>query len=153
MQTIERTITVPTPLARVWNYLVDFTNTEEWDPPTETTTRVTGDGEIGTVYRNVSSLMGHDVETEYRVADVQPQRLFRLEGENSAMTLRDTITFEGDETGTTVTYHAEFHPKGATKLLEPLLPLGLKRLGDKTSDQLETCLRDLAGAPTSQENT
>lgn len=153
MQTIERTITVPTPLARVWGYLVDFTNTEEWDPPTETTTRVTGDGAVGTVYRNVSSLMGHGVETEYTVVDVEPLRLFRLEGENSTMKLRDTITFEGDDTGTTVTYHAEFQPKGATKLLEPLLPLGLKRLGDKTSDQLESCLRDLAGAPTSQENT
>lgn len=45
------------------------------------------------------------------------------------------------------------HPKGATKLLEPLLPLGLKRLGDKTSDQLETCLRALAGAPSSQESS
>lgn len=42
MQTIERTITVPTPLARAWGYLVDFTNTEEWDPPTGTTTRVAG---------------------------------------------------------------------------------------------------------------
>jgi len=147
VQTIERTITIPTPLARVWEYLVDFTNTEEWDPPTKTTTRVTGDGAVGTVYRNVSTLMGHDVETEYTVVDVQPQHLFRLEGENSAMTLRDTITFDGDETGTTVTYHAEFHPKGAAKLLEPLLPRGLKRLGDKTSDQLETCLRELAPNP------
>jgi hypothetical protein len=42
VQTIERTIPVPTPLARAWGYLVDFTNTEERDPPTETTTRVAG---------------------------------------------------------------------------------------------------------------
>lgn len=144
MQTIERTITVPTPLTRVWDYLLDFTRTEEWDPPTKSTTRVTGDGGVGTVYRNVTSLLGHDVESEYTVVDVEPRRLLRLEGENSGMKLRDTITFEGDDAGTTITYRAEFHPKGATKLLEPVLPLGLKRLGDKTSDQLEACLRDLA---------
>lgn len=151
MQSIERTITVPTPLPRVWDYVVDFTRTEEWDPPTKSTIRVAGDGGVGTVYRNVSSLLGHDVESEYTVVDVQPQRLFRLEGENSAMKLRDTITFEGDETGTTLTYRAEFHPQGATKLLEPLLPLGLKRLGDKTSDQLETCLRDLQDQGTASD--
>jgi uncharacterized protein YndB with AHSA1/START domain len=151
VQTIERTITVPTPLARVWDYLVDFTRTEEWDPPTKSTSRVSGDGGVGTVYRNISSLMGRDVTSDYTVVDVEPRRLLRLEGENSSMKLRDTIRFEGDEAGTTVTYRAEFHPQGAAKLMEPLLPLGLKRLGDKTSDRLADCLRGLATTPTQEE--
>ncbi|PWN01993.1 polyketide cyclase [Nocardioides silvaticus] len=145
MQTIERTISVPTPLAQVWDYLLDFTNTEEWDPPTESTTRVTGDGGVGTVYRNVTSMLGNKVETKYTVAEVVPHRTLRLEGENSSMKLHDTISFSSDEGGTTVTYRAEFEPTGAAKLVEPLMPLGLKRLGDKTADQLEECLRQLPG--------
>lgn len=144
MQTIERTISVPTPLATVWDYLVDFTNSEEWDPPTKSTTRLEGDGGVGTVYRNVSRILGNDVETDYTVAEVEPHRTFRLKGENSSMKLHDTITFAGDEAGTTITYRAEFQPTGAAKLVEPLLPLGLKRLGDNTADQLEECLRRLS---------
>lgn len=144
MPTIERTITVPTPLSRVWDYLTDFTTTEEWDPPTKSTTRTTGDGGVGTVYHNVTTMLGREVETDYTVAEVQPQRLFRLEGRSSSMRLHDTMSFTGDETGTTLTYRAEFEPTGAAKLIEPLLPLGLKRLGDKTADQLEECLQGLA---------
>ncbi|WP_183092734.1 SRPBCC family protein [Nocardioides stalactiti] len=146
MKTIERTIAVPTPIQRVWEYVVDFTTTEEWDPPTETTVRVSGDGGVGTVYRNVSRLLGNEVESEYTVVARDELRLFQLEGANGGMRLRDTITFEGDASGTTLTYRAEFHPRGALKLVEPLLPLGLKRLGDRTSDQLETCLRELAAS-------
>ena len=144
MKTVERTITVPVGIQRVWDYVVDFTNTVEWDPPTETTVRTLGDGGVGTVYRNVSKVLGSEVETDYTVAELQELKLFQLEGANSGMELRDTITFDGDEISTTLTYHAEFHPKGMLKLVEPLMPLGLKRLGDKTSDQLETCLRGLS---------
>lgn len=146
MQTIERTITVPTPLPRVWEYLVDFTRTEEWDPPTRSTTRISGDGGVGTVYRNVSALLGREIETDYTVVELDPGRVFRLNGVNGGMELRDTMTFDGDDAGTTLTYRSEFHPQGATKLLEPLLPLGLERLGDKTADQLEARLRDLASS-------
>jgi hypothetical protein len=42
-----------------------------------------------------------------------------------------------------VQYHAEFHPQGAAKLVQPLLPLGLKKLGDDSAQQLERCLRRL----------
>jgi len=144
MQIIERTIAVPIATQRVWDYVVDFTNTVEWDPPTESTVRVRGDGGVGTVYRNVSKVLGNSVETEYTVVQVDECQLFQLEGTNGGMRLRDTISFSGDESGTTLTYEAEFHPRGVLKVVEPLLPLGLKRLGDKTSDQLESCLRDLS---------
>jgi hypothetical protein len=89
MQSVERTITVDKPLDLVRAYLADFTNTEEWDPPTRRTVRESGTGGVGTVYQ------------------------------------------------------AEFHPHSFTKLLEPLLPLGLKRPADKTEDQMEQKLREL----------
>jgi uncharacterized protein YndB with AHSA1/START domain len=147
VQTIERTITVPTALSRVWDYLVDFRNTEEWDPPTRSTARVLGDGEVGTVYRNVSTMLGREIVSEYTVVDLEPRRLLRLEGANPGMKLRDTVTFAGTDGGTTVTYRAEFHPQGMTRIVAPLLPIALKRLGDKTARQLDTCLRELSDRP------
>lgn len=143
MQAIERTVTVDQPLEKVWNFLSDFTTTEQWDPPTTSTVREPGDGGVGTVYRNRSKLVGREVEILYMVVDCDPGRCLQLRGETSAMTMLDTMTFEGGEASTTVTYRAEFQPQGGARLVEPILPLGLKRLGDKSQDQLKATLADL----------
>lgn len=143
MPQIERTVTVAKPLSEVWEYLVDFTNTESWDPPTQSTTRVSGDGGVGTVYKNVSRMLGRDVEVEYTVLDVEPQRLFRLAGKTSSMDLLDTMTFEETDGQVSVTYTAEFTPHGAAKLAEPLMPIGLKKIGDDAAEQMESCLQAL----------
>jgi uncharacterized protein YndB with AHSA1/START domain len=125
MPKIERTMTVQKPLDQVWAYLTDFTNTEEWDPPTVSTTRISGDGGVGTVYRNVSKILGREVEIEYTVVDLEPRSVLRLRGTTSSMEMLDTIRFAESPDGVTVTYTAEFDPQGAAKLVEPLLPLGL----------------------------
>lgn len=44
MPTLERTITVDTPLDAVWAFLTDFTTTERWDPPTVSTELASGSG-------------------------------------------------------------------------------------------------------------
>ena len=131
MPSIERTITVSTPLERVWTFLTDFTTTEQWDPPTQSTTLVSGAGGVGSVYKNISRILGHDTEIEYTVVELESMSVFRLEGNTSSMTMLDTMSFEKGAGGTTVIYTAEFNPEGAAKLIEPLMPLGLKKIGDR----------------------
>lgn len=143
MAHVERSIVVQKPLDRVWDYLTDFTNTEEWDPPTVSTTRLSGDGGVGTVYRNVSKMLGNEVEIDYTVSAVDPMSRFEVKGKTSHVDLHDTITFDSDGTTTVVTYRAEIKPEGAAKLAEPLLPLGLKKLGDEAEEQMTRCLRQL----------
>lgn len=143
MPKIEREVTVHKSLDQVWDYLTDFTNTEEWDPPTVTTDRVSGDGSVGTVYKNVSKALGKEVEATYTVVEVEPKRLFRLRGEASSMQLLDTITFEEGAGTVTVRYTAEFDPQGVAKLLEPLMPLGLKKLGDDAAKSMQAALERL----------
>ena len=144
MPSIERTVTVSTPLERVWAFLTDFTTTEQWDPPTVSTSLASGDGGVGSVYRNVSSILGHDTEIEYTVVEVEPMKTFRLEGTASSMAMLDTMTFAEEGGRTTVTYTAEFKPEGATRLLEPLMPLGLKKLGDDAAESMQRELERLA---------
>lgn len=143
MADLERTITTDADPQRVWEFLSDFTTTEQWDPPTRSTVRVSGDGGVGTVYRNTSAMLGKDVEVDYTVVEHDAPRRLRLRGTTSSMELLDTITVEPDGTGSKVVYHAEFSLQGAAKLAEPLLPLGLKKLGDDAAEQLEQCLRRL----------
>lgn len=143
MPTVERTLTVDQPVTKVLDYLADFTRTEEWDPPTRSTTRTSGDGGVGTTYHNVSRLLGKDNEVEYVVVAHEPPRLLRLESESGPIWMTDTITLEETGAGTTVTYHLDVRPQGAARLAEPLLPLGLRKLADDTIASLEECLRRL----------
>jgi len=140
MPSIERTLSVDVPLERVWTFLTDFTTTEEWDPPTVSTTLVSGDGDVGSVYRNVSKILGRETEIDYTVVEREPMTLFRLAGRTSSMTMLDTMEFEQIGDRTRVTYTAEFKPEGVAKLIEPLMPLGLKKLGD---DAAESIVREL----------
>lgn len=144
MQEIERTIVVEGgDRGRIWDYLADFTTTESWDPPTQSTVRVSGDGGVGTIYRNVSKILGSETEVTYTVVAHEAPRRLELDGTAGSMKLHDEITVEQDGDRVSVTYRAEFHPQGVAKLAEPLLPLGLKKLGDDAARQMEQCLRQL----------
>jgi uncharacterized protein YndB with AHSA1/START domain len=142
--TVERTIEVDQPVAKVWAYVSDFRTTEEWDPPTVSTERTSGDGGVGTTYHNVSTFLGHETEVDYRVTEFVPESRFQLAGDaGKSLDLLDTITVEPTATGTRLTYHAEFTPSGGAKLVEPLMPAALKILGDKVADSLRENLEKL----------
>lgn len=144
MPSVERTVTVQQPLSKVWSYLSDFRSTEEWDPPTVSTVRTSGDGGVGTTYKNVSKFLGNETEVSYEVTEFVEQERLQLRGDaGDSLKLLDTLTFESSGEETSVTYHAEFEPQGAAKLAAPLLPLALKVLADKVAESMETRLRDL----------
>ena len=144
MASVERTITVSTPVSKVWPYLADFTSTEQWDPPTVTTTRTSGDGGVGTTYLNVSKILGTTQEVSYRVVRCEENSVLELEGDAGSVKLRDTITFASTVAGgTEVRYHAEFEPSGVAKLAAPLLPAPLKILGDQVAKSLAARLEEL----------
>lgn len=143
MPSVERTITVEKPVDVVWAYLSDFTNTEDWDPPTVSTVRTSGDGGVGTTYKNVSKMLGHESEVEYEVVRFEPNSVFELTGSATGLSLRDTITFEGDADTTTVTYRSEFSPHGAAKLANPVIAGGIEVLGSRVVKSLEERLQAL----------
>lgn len=144
MPSVERTITVEQPISRVWAYLSDFTTTEDWDPPTVSTERTSGDGGLGTTYHNVSKIFGTEQEVDYVVTDYVEGSRLQLAGDAGSIKLLDTITLESTPDGTAVTYHAEFTPEGVAKLVQPLMPVGLKILADRVAASLEGKLQQLS---------
>ncbi|MCB0907014.1 MAG: SRPBCC family protein [Nocardioidaceae bacterium] len=143
MPTIERSVAVQQPVEKVWEFLSDFTTTEAWDPGTVSCERVSGDGGVGTVYRNVSRFMGREVEIEYTAVEVVPGREFRLHGRTDAMEMEDTIRFHAEGDRTRVDYIARFEPQGLTKLVTPLMAPFFKKLGDDAAESLERTLSRL----------
>lgn len=137
MMQLDRTVTVPRPVDRVFGFLADFTTTEQWDPGTVSTERLSGDGGVGTRYRNVSRFLGRRTELDYVVADLQAPRLIRLRGRNSTVTATDTMQIAATDDGATRgRYRAEFEFHGPARLIAPLLWPALQRLGDRAAAQL-----------------
>ena len=83
---VERTFTVAQPVEAVFDYLADFTHTNEWDPGTVETTRTSGDGGVGTTYANTSEFMGRRTDLVYEtLVHERPARL-RFQGSNKSAT-------------------------------------------------------------------
>ena len=89
---ITRTVTVDRPIGTVFDYVSDFTTTTEWDPGTVRTVRVSGDGDVGTAYRNVSRFLGRTTELTYVVLEHFPNRRISMRGENATVIALDTMT-------------------------------------------------------------
>jgi carbon monoxide dehydrogenase subunit G len=137
---IERTVTVDRPQAEVFAYLADFTTTTQWDPGTLRTTRESGDGGIGTTYRNVSRFLGRETRLTYVVTDYQSPQLLQLRGENRTVLARDTMRLTGTGGATMISYRAEFEFKGWARLVAPLAAPALRRLGDRAAQGLRSAL-------------
>ena len=141
--TLERTVQVDKPISRVYSYLSDFTTTEEWDAGTVRTTRVSGDGGVGTTYANTSRFFGRETDLTYVVTTLEPDKKIALRGENKTVVASDTIVLTGDEQHTQVRYTAQFEFQGFVKYLEPLLSLTMKRFGDDAQASLQLALQKL----------
>ena len=88
---LQRSVETTATPAQVFAYLSDFTTTNEWDPGTVRTEKVSGDGGVGTTYLNTSKFMGRETELTYVVQTHEPDRLFALRGENDTVIANDTM--------------------------------------------------------------
>lgn len=138
---IHRGVTTGAPVELVFQYLADFTSTTEWDPGTVTTTRVSGDGGLGTVYDNVSRFLGRETQLRYVVEEYVPNARIALRGENATVVAHDTISvMPGPGGSTQVDYRAEFSLKGPARFAAPFLWPAFHRLGDAAAAGLRRAL-------------
>jgi hypothetical protein len=144
---IVRTVSTRWDAESVLGYLLDFTSAEEWDAGTVSCTLLSGDGGVGTTYRNVSRFLGRETTLDYRVESVSPGQEFVITGRNKTVTSRDTITVRAEGAGAEVVYRAEMTFHGLASVLSPLLAPFLKKLGDDTQAQLERTLAAKADSP------
>jgi uncharacterized protein YndB with AHSA1/START domain len=130
-----RSVIVDRPVEEVFAYLADFTTTTEWDPGTVRTTRESGDGGVGTHYRNVSKFLGRTVELTYVVVDHEPPGLISLRAENDSLIAHDTITVRpASGGGAEITYRAVFTFKGLLRYVMPLAAPAFRKLGDEAAE-------------------
>lgn len=140
---LQRSVETTASPSKVFAYLSDFTRTEEWDPGTVTTKRVSGDGGVGTTYANTSKFAGRETELTYVVKEHVPDSRFVLRGTNKTVTATDTMEIAPAGTGSKVTYTADFEFQGVAKLVVPFMGGAFKKLGDEAEEGLRTALAKL----------
>jgi carbon monoxide dehydrogenase subunit G len=140
MPSVSRTFsTVATPDA-AYAYLADFTHAEEWDPGTQTCERTSGDGGVGTTYRNVSTVLGREVEITYTTAELAPPTRVHLRGTNEQFEGHDIFEITAAGRGSQVRYTAEMSFSGLSRFASPVVAAYLPILARKTVDQLRASL-------------
>ena len=140
---MSRTFTTTAPPEAVFDYLADFTNAEEWDPGTVSCVRVSGDGGVGTTYRNVSKFLGRESEITYTTEEVQRPTRIHLIGRNEQFEGHDVLGIRAHGAGSEVTYTAEFEFKGGARFAAPVVAAYLPFLAKKTVDELKSTLDKL----------
>ncbi|MBS2939975.1 SRPBCC family protein [Nocardioides sp. J2M5] len=144
MPSIARTFTTSATPTAAFAYLADFRNAEEWDPGTRSCERVDGDGGEGTIYRNVSTFLGREVELTYTAVALEPGRLVHLRGGRDGFEGHDRFELEPSGAGTQVRYSADFSFSGLAALGSPVVGLWLPVLAAKTLPQLRRSLDRLS---------
>jgi carbon monoxide dehydrogenase subunit G len=143
MPVTERTFTVTKPVESVLDYLKDFGRAEEWDPGTESCTRIdSGPVAVGSSWHNVSKIVGRETELTYRLDRLEPGRLTFV-GTNKTATSTDDITLTAVPGGTEINYKSvvEFH--GVAKVASPLFIPVFARLGNETEESLTRVINAL----------
>lgn len=144
---VERTFLVARPVDQVFDYLSDFTTTNEWGPGTVATTRTSGDGGVGTTYAHTSEFNGRTTDLVYEtLVHDRPDRV-QFRGQNKSVTTVDSMSFASaaDGSSTEITYRTDVHFAFPLSLLAPLVLRGkLARLADETVVQVEKSLLNRA---------
>lgn len=142
---MSRTFTVKPAPDVVVDYLADFTHAEEWDPGTESCTRLdSGPIQVGSRFHNESRIAGVSTELVYELVTLDADKVV-LRGENDSATSTDTITVTPQDGGSEITYEAVIEAKGVGKLAEPLMKLVFERIGSETEKKMTEVLDRLAG--------
>jgi hypothetical protein len=122
-------------------YLSRFDHTAEWDPGVVAGEMLTAEPVgVGSRFALTARFLGRHIPLEYEIADFERDVRVVLQAENRSVRSVDTITFEDDELGCVVVYDAELVANGIGRLIDPLLALVFRRIGDRAAAGLRTHL-------------
>jgi carbon monoxide dehydrogenase subunit G len=142
------TIDVPDDPKAVFDYLVDFSNTEEWDPGVLEAERLDGGKvDLASRFRVVVSFFGASSEFTYRVTKYERPYRFRIEGSNGIVISEDDVAITPVAGGTRVTYDASLQLPLYLRPLDPLLQAAFQWASRASVAGMRDTLTDRARRP------
>ena len=122
------TIRTPWSAERAFDYMADLRNFEKWDPGVRSSRLVAGtEPGLGAAY----DVTVTGTELRYKVTEfVRPTRTV-AEAESARLRSYDVIDIAPNGSGADVTYDATLELKGLFRVVEPVMRIIFRRIGDK----------------------
>jgi dehydrogenase/reductase SDR family member 12 len=143
MTVLHEVVEVGRSIEEVFDYISDFTTTEEWDS-TARSARKLSPGPIaqGTQFEVVCALPVGSVTLQYTMEELHENAFIVLNGHCAFFEVRDTITLTSTATGTLIDYRAEFQFKPLVSGIASLSSKGLQKMGRESVAGLAEALED-----------
>jgi len=142
------TIDVPVAINEAFDFLAEFSTTEQWDPGVSEAEMLTpAPVALGSQFRVVASLAGRKVPLTYEITAFDRPRSVTVRAENSTTVSEDTINFTQTGDLVSVRYEADLQLKGVAKLFGPVMALLFNGIGDRAAAGLRAALLDRATEP------
>jgi len=143
MTVLQESVEVPRPVAEVFDYVSDFSTTQEWDA-TALRARKLSDGPVGvgTRFEVICALPVGSITLTYEVTAFERNALFELRGCSRFFDIQDSIRFEPTAAGTRIDYRAEFTFRPWVRPLADFGRKGLEDMGRDSVQGLGAALRD-----------
>ncbi|MCB0200122.1 MAG: SRPBCC family protein [Caldilineae bacterium] len=115
-------ITIDRPIEMVFAFIADNENDPQWCVPVVETTRIVGDAPgVGARYSFASQVGIMKVHGEFEITGFEPLKTIEWEGESSIVKFSGQYRLRPTATGTHLTEHSAFEPKGLMKLLKTVM--------------------------------
>ena len=126
------------PPEKAFAYMADFSKVPEWDDSFESAELRSPDPlQPGARFSLHGKALGRTVDFDYETIEIDPPRHVTLRTETGAIVSLDKINVRERPGGSLVEYDANLHAKGPLKLLDPLLALWFRRIGNRAKAGLE----------------
>jgi dehydrogenase/reductase SDR family member 12 len=143
MTILHETVEVARPLGEVFDYVSDFTTTQEWDATAKSAVQLTpGPVAVGTRFEVVCALPVGSIKLTYTVAAIKHNEYVELHGSCRLFDIVDRITFSATQKGALIDYRATFTFKPAVKTLAWTAKSGLEKMGRESVSGLGIALED-----------
>ncbi len=153
MTTLNEIIDVPRSIEECFNYLLDFSRCQEWDPGVISARRLqSGPCKEGSRFAVECALPVGSISLDYSLIEVKPNAKLVLTGRSAFFEVLDTIVLEKlGNNRTRINYTAAFTFTGAasslTSRMASAFPSGMEEMGRKALHGLQEALEDNFPAP------
>lgn len=118
MPQAQRSITINRPVDAVFAYLADGEKCREWRPGVLDIQRMSGDGGVGTTYRQgVSGPMGRRIAADYEITRSEPSLLLEIQTTTGPVRPHGRYDLEAVDGGTRLSFALDAELSGLRKLL------------------------------------
>ena len=127
MASAEGSITINRPIQDVFAFVSNKENDSRWSPSIVEVQRVSGDGTVGTKYRQVIKVPGRgQVPTEVEVTSYDPGKRYAFHGTDGPVKPEGSFDFADEGGATRVTFKLEAELAGIKKLMAPMVAKSMR---------------------------